>query len=61
MLGWVVEPEAVDLPVDLSSRRVRLYSVKASQVAVSGHNLVDIVDERVVGGCDGGSLPGREE
>ena len=61
MLGRIVEPEAVNLPVDLSVGCIGLHSVKAAHVSISGLNLIYVVGEAVVSRFDSGGLPDREK
>lgn len=56
-----MEPEAVNLPVDLSVGCIGLHSVKAAHVSISGLNLIYVVGEAVVSRFDSGGLPDRKK
>ena len=51
-----MEAKLLHLPLNLGFSRVRLGSVEDAEVAVSGINGVDLIDESCVGLLDGARL-----
>jgi len=56
MFRGVVEAKLLHLPLNLGFSRVRLGSVEDAEVAISGINGVDLIDESCVGLLDGARL-----
>ena len=56
MFRGVVEAKLLHLPLNLGFSRVRLGSVEDAEVAISGINGVDLIDESCVGLLDGTRL-----